>query len=277
MVIACFSANKIVVKNDQINNQKEDNTFLGKVNFNSAIKLYSKKPISYNSKHKEYSPSVLKSDLETTFHNSYNFMLNSFVSSSGVVNYKGIIKQKGLIEKSSKFYIENPAQNFWSQNKKIAYWMNAYNFFTIKLIIDNYPVKSIKDIKNAWDGHFFKIGEKMYSLNDIEHKILRKMNDPRIHFGINCASFSCPPLLNKAFTPENVNKELDILAKRFINDKQRNNISENKIQLSKIFQWFGKDFKREGTLIAFLNKYADITINSNAKKTYLKYNWNLNE
>ncbi len=155
--------------------------------------------------------------------------------------------------------------------------MNAYNAFTIKLIVNNYPIKSIKDIPKPWDLRFFQIGKKWYNLNEIEHQILRKMGDPRIHFGINCASFSCPPILNKAFTAANVDKELEKLAIAFVNDTKRNEINANSIKLSKIFQWFGKDFKNNGSLIDFLNQYADIEINADAKKSFLDYNWNLNE
>ena len=210
-------------------------------------------------------------------HTVFDQLLKNNISENGDTNYKGFIKNKSVF----KIYLTNLSENLpkenWSKEDKLAYWMNTYNAFTIKLIIDNYPTKSIKDIKNAWDSRFFKLGEKWYNLNDIEHKILRKMNDPRIHFGINCASFSCPPLLNRAFTAATVNNDLNYLAHRFINDNKRNFISENSIQISKIFQWFSKDFKTEGSLIDYLNKYSDITIKSNAKKSFKKYDWSLNE
>ena len=210
-------------------------------------------------------------------HSIFNNLLSENISENGDTNYKGFIKNKSVF----KIYLTNLSENLpkenWSKEDKLAYWMNTYNAFTIKLIIDNYPTKSIKDIKNAWDSRFFKLGEKWYNLNDIEHKTLRKMNDPRIHFGINCASFSCPPLLNRAFTAATVNNDLDYLAHQFINDHKRNVISENSIQISKIFQWFSKDFKTEGSLIDYLNKYSDITIKSNAKKSFKKYDWSLNE
>jgi len=210
-------------------------------------------------------------------HSIFNSLLSENISDKGNTNYKGFIRHKHILKSYLTSLSENMPTEKWTKEDKLAYWMNAYNAFTIKLIIDNYPTKSIKDIKNAWDSRFFKLGEKWYNLNDIEHKILRKMNDPRIHFGINCASFSCPPLLNRAFTATTVNNDLDYLAHQFINDKKRNVISENTIQVSKIFQWFSKDFKTEGSLIDYLNKYSDIIIKSNAKKSYLKYDWNLNE
>jgi len=215
--------------------------------------------------------------IEEFNHTIFDQLLKNNISANGDVNYRGFIKNKSKF----KSYLTNLSENMptkkWTKEDKLAYWMNTYNAFTIKLIIDNYPTKSIKNIKNAWDSRFFKLGDKWYNLSEIEHKILRKMNDPRIHFGINCASYSCPPLLNRAFTAATVNNDLNYLAHQFINDKKRNTISENTIQLSKIFQWFSKDFKTEGSLIDYLNKYSDITIKSNAKKSFKKYNWNLNE
>lgn len=210
-------------------------------------------------------------------HSIFNKLLQENVSKSGNVNYKGFINNRSVFNTYLNTLETNLPKEDWSHNEKLAYWMNVYNAFTIKLIIDNYPTNSIKDIKDAWDARFFKLGKKWYNLNEVEHKILRKMGDARIHFGINCASFSCPPILNKSFTAANVNAELEFLAKRFINDTKRNKINADKIQLSKIFQWFGKDFKTQGSLIDFLNKYSDVKINSNAKKSYLKYNWDLNE
>ncbi|WP_025663393.1 DUF547 domain-containing protein [Aquimarina megaterium] len=215
--------------------------------------------------------------IEAFNHQSWNDLLQKHVSPTGTVRYIGF-KQDYLVLKS---YLEAlskniPAEN-WSKSDVLAYWINVYNAFTVKLILDNYPIKSIKDIKEPWDLRFFKLGNKWYTLNDVEHRILRKMGDPRIHFGINCASISCPPLLNKAFTAQNVDHELEKLAINFINDTKRNTITSNSIQLSKIFTWFAKDFKTEGSLIYFLNKYSRITISSNAKKSFKKYNWSLNE
>jgi len=221
----------------------------------------------------------LKNTFKEQIHHNlfYGSLLKEFVNEKGGVDYRGIIKNRKRLNTYLETLSENLPKEDWTKQDKLAYWMNTYNAFTIKLIINNYPTKSIKDIKNAWDSRFFKLGEKWYSLSDIEHKILRKMNDPRIHFGINCASYSCPQLHNKAFTANNVNDELNHLAHQFINDKQHNTISEDSIQLSKIFQWYAKDFKTEGSLIDYLNKYSDITIKPNAKKSFKKYDWSLNE
>ena len=145
------------------------------------------------------------------------------------------------------------------------------------MILDNYPVKSIKEIKDPWGQKFFSLGDKKYSLEEVEHEILRKMNEPRIHFAINCASFSCPNLLNEAYTEASLEKQLTTVAKSFINDKSKNTITANKVEISKIFDWFSGDFKNKGTVIGFLNQYSSIKINSNAKLGYKEYNWTLNE
>ena len=165
----------------------------------------------------------------------------------------------------------------WSRNATLAYWINVYNAFTVKLIIDNYPVKSIKEISNPWGKKFFNLGGKKYSLEQVEHQILRKMNEPRIHFAINCASYSCPNLLNEAYTESKLSKQLADAAKSFINDKTKNTISSSRIDISEIFNWFGGDFKTKGSLIDFLNDYSNTTINSNAKTTFKDYNWTLND
>lgn len=218
-----------------------------------------------------------KINTEAFDHQSWTILLQKHVSDDGMVNYKGFKQDRQALKTYLTTLSTNIPTKKWTESDKLAYWMNVYNAYTVKLIIDNYPLKSIKEIKEPWDLRFFKIGSKWYTLNDIEHRILRKMGDPRIHFGINCASISCPSLLNKAFTSQNVDQELEKLTANFINDPKRNIISSNTLQLSKIFIWFAKDFKTNGSLVNFLNKYSKIAIKENAKKSFKKYNWNLNE
>ncbi len=210
-------------------------------------------------------------------HQLWNTLLEKHVSPDGAVHYAGFKKDQKRFTSYLNMLEQNIPDQTATKNDQLAYWMNAYNAFTVKLILDHYPLKSIKDIKDPWDLRFFKLGPKWYTLNDIEHRILRKMEDPRIHFGINCASVSCPRLLNKAFTAKNVDQELEKLAIAFINDPKRNSISSEKIEISKIFSWFAKDFKKEGSLIDFLNTYSNIEIDKNAKKSFKTYDWNLNE
>lgn len=210
-------------------------------------------------------------------HSVLNQLLFKHVSVAGNVNYDAFKKDWKNLRDYIKLLAENMPTDSWSNEGKLAYWMNAYNAMTVDLILRNYPLASIKDIKDPWDQRLWKLGTKWYNLNEIEHQILRKMGDPRIHFGINCASFSCPPLLNEAFTASQVHSQLDKLAHQFVNDGQRNTITANSIEVSKIFTWFAKDFKTDGSLIDFLNKYSDTTISPKAKKRYKDYDWTLNK
>lgn len=209
-------------------------------------------------------------------HTSWNELVMRHVSAEGNVNYEGFRKNSTTLRSYIASLGDTLPDESWSKNDKLAYWMNAYNAMTVDLILRNLPLESIKDIEKPWEQRLWKLGNKWYNLDEIEHQILRKMDDPRIHFGINCASYSCPPLLNEAFTAKKVDDQLDYLAKRFINDPTRNTITTDSIEVSKIFNWFSKDFKQNGSLIDFLNQYSDIKISANAKVRYKDYNWELN-
>jgi hypothetical protein len=219
----------------------------------------------------------------------WNTLLKKHVSAQGKVNYKGFISDSMQLN----IYLKNlsankPNEKSWSINEQKAYWINAYNAFTVKLIIKYYPVKSIKDIgskmqvpfvNTVWDIKFIKIGKDTYDLNEIEHNQLRKkFGDARVHFALVCASKSCPILLNEAFTSKMLDSQLDAQAKIFLMDKSRNDISANKPKLSRIFDWYAMDFKSKNvSVIDYINKYATTKINSNAVITYLDYSWDLNE
>ncbi len=215
--------------------------------------------------------------IKTVDHSKWDTLLKKHVSSNGNVNYKGFLKDKAALEGYLDILEANVPSKSWSRNATLAYWINTYNAFTVKLIIDNYPVKSIKEISNPWGKKFITLGGQKYSLEQIEHEILRKMGEPRIHFAINCASFSCPNLLNEAYTEAELSKQLAEVSKNFINDKTKNTITKSKIEISEIFNWFGGDFKTKGSLIDFLNQYSSTKIDSKAKTTFKNYNWNLNE
>lgn len=209
---------------------------------------------------------------------SYNQFLGKYVSDKGNVNYEKIAKNKSELDAIIKQFEKKPISDKWTKNDELAFWINAYNVYTLKIVIDNYPIKSIKEIDNVWDKKFIPSGKNKISLADIEHKILRKMNEPRIHFAINCASFSCPNLLNEAYLPQTLDKQLETVTKSFINDKTKNKITKSEINISEIFNWFGGDFKTKKTsVIDFLNIYSTIKIDKKAKIKYLDYNWILNK
>tara|TARA_R110002153_G_scaffold240661_6_gene395418 strand:+ start:2127 stop:2849 length:723 start_codon:yes stop_codon:yes gene_type:complete len=211
----------------------------------------------------------------------FNDVLQKHVTKDGIVDYKSFKNDEAKLDSFISYLEKTSPDNSWSENKQKAFWINAYNAYTIKIILENYPLKSILDIKQddktAWKIPFAKIGGKTYTLDFIEHEILRKnFSDPKIHVGVNCASGSCPKLGNLAFTEENIEAELTRLMKDFINDASRNKISEKKIQISEIFNWFKEDFTKNGSIIDFLNNYSETEISPKAKISYLKYNWTLN-
>lgn len=210
-------------------------------------------------------------------HEAWNTLLVQHVTKDGNVDYTAFKNNRSKLKKYITHLSENLPTDEDSKKAKLAYWMNAYNAMTVDLIVRNLPIKSIKDIKKPWDQRLWKLGTKWYNLNEIEHQILRKMGDPRIHFGINCASFSCPPILNKAFTEANTEQLLDKLSIQFINDTKRNTISENAIEISNIFKWFSKDFKQQGSVIDYLNQYSTIKISEGTKVKYKDYDWTLNQ
>jgi hypothetical protein len=212
---------------------------------------------------------------------TYNKLLQKHVDENGNVDYKNFKSEESKLATYISYLEKTTPTKDWSANKKKAFWINAYNAYTLKLILDNYPLKSITSIKqkgkDAWNIEFAIIGGKNYTLNTIEHEILRKdFNDPRIHVGVNCASGSCPQLGDFAFTENNIDAELERLMKLFVNDSTRNKITQKKIQISKIFEWFKGDFTKKGSLIDYLNKYSTTKINKKAKIRFLEYDWSLN-
>lgn len=215
---------------------------------------------------------------QTFSHKLFNKFLNEHVANDGSVDYQTIQKNREQLDKYLSVIKANHPKDSWTKNEQLAYWINAYNAFTIKLIIDNYPLKSIRDLSEPWDKKFITIEKKIYSLNDIEHKIIRKQFDePRIHFAVNCASVSCPKLQQWAFLPESLESQLQKVTVEYINDEKHNSINTKKIVVSEIFKWFKADFEKSGGVIEFIDKYTEINIDRNAEILYQPYNWNLNE
>lgn len=216
-------------------------------------------------------------------HMEWASILSKNVTLDGKVDYRGMSKNKAHLNTYLNNLSQNPPRPEWSQEEKLAYWLNAYNSFTVKLIMDHYPLKSIKEISDGlpminspWDIKFFKIGGVDFDLNTIEHEILRKQfDDPRIHFAINCASFSCPKLRHEAYLPKYLEFQLNDQATAFINNTDKNVISDSEMKLSVIFNWFEGDFTKEGSLYSFLKKYHN-EVNEDNKIEFLEYNWDLN-
>jgi hypothetical protein len=210
-------------------------------------------------------------------HGQWTTLLERHVDLDGNVDYKGFMKDREALADYIRQLSAHPPGQHTEENEKLAYYINLYNAATVRLILENYPVRSIKDIKKPWDREWIAVGGSMLSLGEIEHKILRKMGEPRIHFAINCASFSCPKLLATAYTAKDMEAQLDMVTRHFIQDTTRNRISEDSLELSRIFQWYKDDFGPDYAIIAFINTYSPVKISPDAKITYKKYDWSLNE
>lgn len=185
----------------------------------------------------------------------------------------------------------------WPADEQLAFLINAYNAFTLKLIVDHYPLDSIRDIgrfwQSPWKRRFFTLlGEEMH-LDQIEHEIIRepgRFDEPRIHFAVNCASIGCPALRPEPFTAADLDAQLEDSTKRFLGDASRNRYRDGSLEVSSIFKWYREDFERgwrgTDTLGAFLTLYADaLSLDADTREQlaggavqfrFLNYDWNLN-
>lgn len=214
-------------------------------------------------------------------------MLKEFVNDQGWVDYTGLGQKRDRLDNYLHILRNNHPADGWSSEEQISYWINAYNAFTLQLILDNYPAESINNIgswlqipfvNTPWDIEFIEIEGIKYDLNNIEHDILRgEFEEPRIHFAIVCASYSCPKLGRSAYFPETIDQQLEAAAIDFINDKRKNQIATNGVSVSKIFSWFEADFKKQTTLREFINKYSKIQISKDSDIGFQEYNWELND
>lgn len=210
-------------------------------------------------------------------HSAWDDLLQEYVSEEGFVDYKGFSSRKSDLEDYLEYLADREPGNEASHYEKLAFYINLYNASTVHLILENYPLRSIKDIRSPWGKNRIRLGKDSISLNKIEHGILRKMNEPRIHFAINCASISCPKLLNRAFTARSAELQLQQVTVDFINDESRNRLSEDELFLSAIFKWYRGDFMQKRSLVSYLQPYTAIRLREDARISYLPYDWRLNE
>ncbi len=200
------------------------------------------------------------------------------------VSYDGFKRDEALLDKYLRLLsATDPA--ILTRNHKFAFYINAYNAFTIKLILSRYPeVNSIKEIRSFFSGprskKFISLDGWTVSLDHIEHEVLRpKFNDPRIHFAINCAAKSCPPLLNQPYEGDTLETQLDTQTRVFIN--RSTFMKDNTLYISKIFDWFDDDFNDNP--LRFIRQFADDGLKakmdaagSGIKISHLHYDWTLN-
>ena len=215
----------------------------------------------------------------------YAGLLGKYVK-NGLVDYQGFKNEEAKLDQCLKV-LEGTDTKALPRDEQFAFYINAYNAWTIKLILAGYPgVKSIKDLgsffSSPWKKKICRIDGEVISLDRIEHGILRpRFKDPRVHFAINCAARSCPPLRSDPYQGSILDQQLDEMASAFLNDPSRNRLEGNTLYVSKIFDWFEEDFN--GDVVGFILKYAkgDLKKRLEGNKgdiviKYLDYDWSLN-
>lgn len=202
--------------------------------------------------------------------------------------------------------VARPDERSWTRAERMAFWINAYNAFMLRSIIDHYPIRgswpsfypknSIRQIDGVFTGRKWSAAGRSLTLDDIEHEVLRReFQDPRIHFAINCASIGCPPLAAEPYVAARLDAQLDAAATRYLASDRRLVLDRGTLRLSKIFKWFGGDFEARFTaagpagrsdtdraLLAVVAKYGppaaqDAARRPGARLAYLDYDWSLND
>jgi len=196
-----------------------------------------------------------------------------------LVDYQAL-KQNGKLEAAYQQLSNFPVKNLSNKKEKLAFYINAYNILALKMVVDHWPLDSIKDVGSlispVWGKSAGSIDGETVSLDDIENKILRPLGEPRIHFAIVCASVSCPDLRNTPYTASNLNAQLDEQIQQFLSNADKGlRIGNESIQISKIFDWFGKDFKPVGGVEAFIRRYRS-DLPQLPLKENINYDWDVN-
>ncbi len=229
-------------------------------------------------------------------------VLANYVDGKGRVDYAALKQNRDdldeMIERFSNRSPDSAPDLFPTREAKLAYWINAYNTWILRIVVDDYPTSSITKIGLVPYGAFFvkrvPLGGEKMTLRSLENDIIRgRFHDPRIHFAINCASASCPPLRSRAYRPETLDAQLDAATRAFINDKRhvRLDPAGNRIELSKIFEWYSSDFTATAgsnsggkkTVVGYLKGYLNderrkvLEEISPAKIIYQDYDWSLND
>lgn len=240
-------------------------------------------------------------------HGTWNHLLQRHLveidqGRSSQLDYAGVLRDRealgGYLETLSK--VELAEYQAWSRDQQLAFLINAYNAFTVELVLSGYPgITSIKDLgslfRSPWKQRFFTLLGERRHLDNLEHDLIRApgvFDEPRIHFAVNCASIGCPMLRGEAFVAERLDSQLEDATRRFLSDHSRNRFDgdSGRLQVSKIFDWYGEDFEKAtsdaGGLKGYLAAYAELLAASELGRDrlrsgdyrigFLDYDWRLN-
>lgn len=225
---------------------------------------------------------------------SYSQVLMAYVHpDSGLVDYQGLLQNRegldGFVEAIGGVeYDDYRGTENLPVEERLAFWINAYNAFTLQLILDNYPIKSIMLLGNPWDKFTFNVGGQGFTLNDIEHVILRtEFDEPRIHFAVNCASISCPKLKSEAYEKDTLEQDLEQATVDFIRNDQLHvkiDPDDGTVKFNVLLRWYKEDFGGLGGVADFVaQRISDqqekefLTSFDPKDIQFIPYNWGLND
>lgn len=198
-------------------------------------------------------------DTKIPDHSIWSTELDKYVSENGLVNYSAWKENQDKLN----HYLQQlsgplPLSN-WSQNVQLAYWLNLYNAYTIKLVLEHYPMDSVTELFDGmpWSEPWIELGDSLYSLDQIQLEIRKQFNEPRTHFALNNATKSSPPLLREAYIPERLGEQLNAQAECFISNSSLNQFTDSTAILSPIFRLYKGEFKPD--ILTYLKKYLPDT------------------
>lgn len=226
-------------------------------------------------------------------HSLFDSVLKKHVTEDGLVDYKGLQQAPGVLDE----YIDSLSSASLDDlppGERLTLLINAYNAFTLRLILDHYPVQSIHDIRrrDRWSNVRWQIGGNTWSLDQIEHAQIRpKHREPRIHFALVCAALGCPTLRNEAYQPQRLNDQLEEQTQRIHKDPRwfRYDSKKKTVSLTKLYKWYGEDFEKatatpsgKGSVLAFAARYVpelakDLSAKKKPRIEWLSYDWKLND
>lgn len=197
-----------------------------------------------------------------------------------VVDYPAL-KSSGDLDQVAEQLAAFPPEKLANRQERLAYYINAYNILAMKMVLDHWPLKSIKAVGSlvspVWKKPAGKLGGKTVTLDELEHRILRPMGEPRIHFAIVCASVSCPDLRVQPYTASRLEAQLENQAKQFLGNPAKGmKVEEGSVRVSQIFEWFKQDFDKLGGVAAFIRRYRQDASEKLQVKANIPYDWSLN-
>jgi len=243
----------------------------------------------------------------------YAVVLRNHVNEEGLVHYKNLKANRQPLDKfvQSLADLESARYEAWKPADQLAFWINAYNALTLKALIDHYPIQaslfrslrfpqnSIRQIPGVWNQLKFKVMGRLMTLDQIEHHVIRQQfDDPRIHMALVCAAKGCPALRNEPYRGDRLDSQLEDQVTKFVRSPSQFRVDREKkiIDLSKILDWYGRDFepkyadparfpgrsRTESAVLNFLSRYVEGGIRNllqdeTCRIRYLDYDWSLNE